>query len=101
MTYEAHCGVCGGKFVNMEHPLKPGVIMLRTCQCEIALRTDVGAIQEVREERDPHLEIVRLRAALEDVRVIAFQHECECRTMDGPCPCFRTAIEWIEAALKA
>lgn len=32
-----HCGVCRQEFANVEHPLRPGVIMLQTCACELPL----------------------------------------------------------------
>jgi hypothetical protein len=29
------CQECGAEYVHHEHPLKPGVIMMSTCKCEV------------------------------------------------------------------
>lgn len=32
--HATHCQDCGASYVHIEHPLKPGVIMMSMCKCE-------------------------------------------------------------------
>ncbi len=36
-TFEPLCSTCKTPFENIEHPLKPGVIMQRRCKCEVSI----------------------------------------------------------------
>jgi hypothetical protein len=40
--WEKMCSVCGEEFVNIGHPLKPGVIMMRDCACVRETKTVEG-----------------------------------------------------------
>lgn len=33
INWEKLCPCCGEEFVNIGHPLKPGVVMMRDCAC--------------------------------------------------------------------
>jgi hypothetical protein len=30
-----HCDGCGAEYENIGHPMKPGVIVMRVCRCEV------------------------------------------------------------------
>ena len=32
-NWEKSCSACGEEYVNIGHPLKPGVVMMRDCAC--------------------------------------------------------------------
>lgn len=32
------CDACGARFENIGHPLKPGVVMMRSCKCEFVMQ---------------------------------------------------------------
>jgi len=34
---ETHCSQCGTEYKNIGHPLKPGVIMMVTCDCTLVM----------------------------------------------------------------
>lgn len=41
--WEKMCSVCGEEYVNIGHPLKPGVIMMRDCACVRESQTYSGS----------------------------------------------------------
>jgi len=34
IAFETHCPTCKTEYENIGHPLRPGVIMMRTCKCK-------------------------------------------------------------------
>jgi hypothetical protein len=33
------CDTCGAEYENIGHPLKPGVVIMRRCKCEVVTQT--------------------------------------------------------------
>lgn len=55
---EKACSVCGEEYINIGHPLKPGVIMMRDCAC----------VRETETLRENRVSITTTRAPTLDER---------------------------------
>lgn len=52
--HATHCQTCGQKYVHIEHPLKPGVIMMSSCDCKPTL-TNEAVIEPLEAHDEDHI----------------------------------------------